>query len=49
MDVWIHRFLTSALVGGGLLHAPAALPGGNSPGTHTIGGLVGPRTGLDEV
>jgi hypothetical protein len=32
---------------GGQLHAPAALPPGNRPGTHCIGGWVGPRAGLD--
>ena len=32
---------------GGLLHAPAALPPGNRPGTHCTGGWVGPRAGLD--
>jgi hypothetical protein len=32
---------------GGQLHAPAALPPGNRPGTHCIGGWLGPRTGLD--
>ena len=33
---------------GGELHAPAALPPGKRPGTHCIGGWVGPRAGLDE-
>ena len=28
-------------------HAPAALPPGKRPGTHCIGGRVGPRAGLD--
>jgi hypothetical protein len=32
---------------GGQLHAPAALPPGKIPGTHCIGGWVGPRAGLD--
>ena len=32
---------------GGQLHAAAALPPGNRPGTHCIGGWVGPRAGLD--
>jgi hypothetical protein len=32
---------------GGQLHAPAALPPGKRPGTHCIGGWVGPRAGLD--
>ena len=36
--------LTSALAGGGWSrHAPAALPPGKRPGTHCIGGWVGPR------
>jgi len=34
----------------GQFHAPAALPPGKvPPGTHWIGGWVGPRTGLDMV
>jgi hypothetical protein len=33
----------------GQLHAPAALPPGNSPGTHFIGGRVDPRAGLDDM
>jgi hypothetical protein len=32
---------------GGQLHASAALPPGKRPGTHCIGGWVGPRAGLD--
>ena len=32
---------------GGQRHAPAALPSGNRPGTHCVGGWVGPRAGLD--
>ena len=32
---------------GGQRHAPAALPPGNRPGTHCIGGWVGPRAGLN--
>jgi hypothetical protein len=40
--------LTSVLDGvGGQRHAPAALPLGNRPGIHCIGGWVGPRAGLD--
>jgi hypothetical protein len=39
--------LTSALTGvGGERHAPAALPR-QRPGTHCVGGWVGPRAGLD--
>jgi len=33
---------------GGQRHAPAALPPGKRPGTHCIGGWVGPRAGLEE-
>jgi hypothetical protein len=33
----------------GQLHAPAALPGEIVPGTHWIGGWVGPRAVLDTV
>jgi hypothetical protein len=34
----------------GQIHVPAALPpGGKAPGTHWIGGWVGPRTFLDAV
>jgi hypothetical protein len=32
---------------GSQLHALAALPPGNRPGTHCIGGWVGPRASLD--
>jgi hypothetical protein len=39
---------TSALdVVDGQPHAPAALPPVKKPGTHFIGGRVGPRTGVD--
>jgi hypothetical protein len=33
----------------GQLHAPAALPPERDPGTHWIGGWVGPRAVLDAV
>ena len=40
--------LTSALDGGGwLTHVPVALTPGKIPGTHCIGGWVGPKAGLD--
>ena len=40
--------LTSELDGvGGQRHASTALPLGKRPGTHCIGGWVGPRAGLD--
>jgi hypothetical protein len=32
---------------GGQLHAPATLPPGKRPGTHCVGGWMGPRAGLD--
>jgi len=32
---------------GGLCNTPAALPLGKRPGTHCIGGWVGPRASLD--
>ena len=31
----------------GQRHAPAVLPPGRRPGTHCIGGWVGPRAGLE--
>jgi hypothetical protein len=33
----------------GQLHALVVLPGGTAPGTHCIGGWVGPRVDLDAV
>jgi hypothetical protein len=45
-DVYIHVFLTSALVGS---EWSASLPGSFATGTHWIGGWVGPRAGLDDV
>jgi hypothetical protein len=34
----------------GQFHAPVAFtPGERAPGTHCIGGCVGPRAGLDNV
>jgi hypothetical protein len=40
--------LTSTLeVIGGQSHAPAASPPGKRPGTHFIGGWLGPSVGLD--
>jgi len=35
-------------MGGGQRHALAALPSGKRPGTHCIGGRVGPTPGLEE-
>jgi hypothetical protein len=48
IDVYIHIFLTSALVGEWLASHPGCFtPGENAFGTHCIGGWVGPRAGLD--
>jgi hypothetical protein len=52
VDVQIHVFLTSALVGVECqLQALVALPlgGGKAHGTHWIGGWVGPRACLDDT
>jgi hypothetical protein len=51
IDVQIHIFLTSALVGG---EWSASRPGHftpeeTAPGTHSIGGWVDPRAGLNNV
>jgi hypothetical protein len=51
VDVYIHVFLTSALVGveWSASHPGRFTPGKRALGTHWIGGWVGPRTGLDAV
>jgi hypothetical protein len=51
VHVQIHIFLTLALAGG---EWPASrpcrfTPGERAPGTHWIGGWVGPTAGLDDV
>jgi hypothetical protein len=46
VDVQIHIFLTSALVGSGW---SASRPCHYTPGTHFIGGWVDPRAGLDDM
>jgi hypothetical protein len=46
VDVYIHIFLTSALVGG---EWSASRPCRFIPGTHFIGGWVDPRVGLDDM
>jgi hypothetical protein len=43
------RILISALEVSGQLHARPLYPHGKSPGTHWIGGWVGPKAGLDAV
>jgi hypothetical protein len=51
VDVQIHVFMTTALVGGELSASrPGRLtPGERAPDTHCISGWVGPRAGLDDV
>jgi hypothetical protein len=51
VDVYIHIFLTSALAGGEWSASrPGRFTAGERiPGTHWIGGWVGPRAGLDDV
>jgi hypothetical protein len=51
VDVQVHIFLTSALVGGDWSASRPCrfTPGERAPGTHWIGGWVGPRVGIDEV
>jgi hypothetical protein len=51
VDIQIHIFLTLALVGGDRSASrPAALLSGKDPpGTHWIGGWVGPRASLDDM
>jgi hypothetical protein len=46
VNVYIHIFFTSALVGG---EWSALRPRRFTPGTHWIGGWVDPRAGLDDV
>jgi hypothetical protein len=51
MDKKIYLFLTSAIVGDEWLASrPSSFtPGERTPGTHCLGGLVDPKTGLDDV
>jgi hypothetical protein len=51
VEVYIHVFLTSALVGGEWSASRPCrfTPGERDPGTHWIGGWVGPKAGLDDV
>jgi hypothetical protein len=46
VDAYFHVFFTSALVAG---ERSASRPGRFTPGTHWIGGWVGPRAGLDDM
>jgi hypothetical protein len=51
VDVQIHVFLTSTLAGGewSALRPGRFTPGERAPGTHWIGGWMGPRAGLGDV
>jgi hypothetical protein len=51
VDVQIHIFLTSALVGGewSTSRPGSFTPGEEAPRTHCIAGWLGPRAGLDDV
>jgi hypothetical protein len=51
VDVWIHVFLTSALVGGewSASRPGRFTPGERAPGTYCMGSWVGLRAGLDAV
>jgi hypothetical protein len=46
VDLQIHIFLTSALIGG---EWSASRPCRCTPGTHCIGGLMDSRAGLDDL
>jgi hypothetical protein len=50
VDEYIQVFLTSALVGSewSASHPNRFTPKERAPGTHWIGGQVGPRTSLDD-
>jgi hypothetical protein len=51
VDLEIHIFLTSSLVGGewSTSRPGRFAPGERAPGTHWIGGWVDPRGGLDDL
>jgi hypothetical protein len=51
VEVCLHAFLTSALDGGGWSASRPGrfIPRERAPGTHWIGGWVGPRASLDAV
>jgi hypothetical protein len=51
VDVYIHIFLTSALVGGewSASRPGRFTPGESAPGTHWIGGWVNLRAGQDDL
>jgi hypothetical protein len=51
VNVWIHVFLTSALVGGkrSVSRPGHFTPGERTPGTDWVGGCVDPRVDLDDM
>jgi hypothetical protein len=51
VDIYTHVFLTSALVGGewSASRPNRLTPGERTPGTHWIGGWVGPSAGQDDM
>jgi hypothetical protein len=51
MDIQIHIFLTTALVGGEWSDSRPGrfTPGEIAPGTNWLGGWVGPKAGLNDV
>jgi hypothetical protein len=51
VDVYIQVLLTLALVGGECSASLTGrfIPGERAPGTHWIGGWVGPRVSLDDM
>jgi hypothetical protein len=51
VDIQIHIFLTSALVGGDWSASRPSrfTPGERAPGTHWKGGWLSPKTGLEDV
>jgi hypothetical protein len=50
VDVYTHVFLTSALVAGVVSFTLRPFyPGERAPGTHWIGGWVGPRADLSDM
>jgi hypothetical protein len=51
MDVYIHIFLISALIGGEWLVSRSCrfTPLERAPGTHSVGGWVNPRARLEDV
>jgi hypothetical protein len=51
VDVWVHAFLTLALVGGewSASRSGRFTPAERTPGIHWMGDWVGPRTTLDDM